>query len=280
MEVQQTLPKASSQLMQPTPHTHVNALELSSLTEQLCLSGNSEFGLDDDSKATIMRLYKRQVGELRRNYHQIYSEAVHSLKQIGRQDESFLEAFRVSVQKRFTLHCRSMWEAVSTEVKSFCIEDAKSGQASEGSGHKHTSSYNPEKGAKYNRGHDTDAVRILEQAFQQTQNITQAEKYRLAEVTGLHPKQVTIWVSFFFPIDASRYFAPSQHTQTRPSGDEGHVNIRTIAMVITHMLSRWHDLQQKAEPRHTRQQHYGRCSRAGPRADHSEISLCSAFPLS
>ncbi len=61
---------------------------------------------------------------------------------------------------------------------------------------------------KANRGHDSDAVRILEQAFQHTPNITQAEKYRLAEVTGLQPKQVTIWVSFFFSIDASRYFAP------------------------------------------------------------------------
>ncbi|GAK62082.1 uncharacterized protein PAN0_001c0279 [Moesziomyces antarcticus] len=47
--------------------------------------------------------------------------------------------------------------------------------------------------SKANRGHDSDAVRILEQAFQHTPNITQAEKYRLAEVTGLQPKQVTIW---------------------------------------------------------------------------------------
>jgi hypothetical protein len=76
--------------------------------------------------------------------------------------------------------------------------------------------------SKGNRGHDSDAVRILEQAFQHTPNITQAEKYRLAEVTGLQPKQVTIWVSFFFPIDASRYFAPSRHTRTRSNGDEGH----------------------------------------------------------
>ena len=35
----------------------------------------------------------------------------------------------------------------------------------------------------------------LEQAFNHSPNITQAEKYQLAEVTGLKPKQVTIWVS-------------------------------------------------------------------------------------
>jgi hypothetical protein len=46
------------------------------------------------------------------------------------------------------------------------------------------------------------------------------------------------------------------------------------------MRSRWHDLQHEAEPRHTRQQQHSRCSRARARADHSEISLCSAFPLS
>nr|DBA11492.1 TPA_inf: bW [Testicularia cyperi] len=37
------------------------------------------------------------------------------------------------------------------------------------------------------------AVSILEQAYQHTPNITQSEKYKLAEVTGLQPRQVTIW---------------------------------------------------------------------------------------
>ncbi|TKY90798.1 hypothetical protein EX895_000796 [Sporisorium graminicola] len=46
---------------------------------------------------------------------------------------------------------------------------------------------------KIGSGHDSDAIRILEQAFEITPNITQAEKFRLAEVTGLQPRQVTVW---------------------------------------------------------------------------------------
>lgn len=45
------------------------------------------------------------------------------------------------------------------------------------------------------RGHTSMAVSILERAYAYTPNITQAEKYKLAEATGLQPRQVTIWVS-------------------------------------------------------------------------------------
>lgn len=44
------------------------------------------------------------------------------------------------------------------------------------------------------RPHSQKAVRVLETAFQHAPNITQAEKYKLAEATGLQPRQVTIWV--------------------------------------------------------------------------------------
>lgn len=44
-------------------------------------------------------------------------------------------------------------------------------------------------------GHSKTAVTILEYAYSQSQNISQAEKNRLAELTGLQPRQVTIWVS-------------------------------------------------------------------------------------
>ncbi|PWN52190.1 hypothetical protein IE53DRAFT_378341 [Violaceomyces palustris] len=43
------------------------------------------------------------------------------------------------------------------------------------------------------RGHRSTAIAILEKAFEHTPNITQAEKYKLAEATGLLPRQVTIW---------------------------------------------------------------------------------------
>ncbi|WFD02578.1 hypothetical protein MOBT1_001258 [Malassezia obtusa] len=44
------------------------------------------------------------------------------------------------------------------------------------------------------RPHNAKAITILETAFQHAPNITQAEKYKLAEATGLQPRQVTIWV--------------------------------------------------------------------------------------
>ncbi|WFD29458.1 hypothetical protein MSPP1_000467 [Malassezia sp. CBS 17886] len=44
-----------------------------------------------------------------------------------------------------------------------------------------------------NRTHSPHAIRILENAFNHAPNITQAEKYKLAEATGLQPRQVTIW---------------------------------------------------------------------------------------
>lgn len=48
--------------------------------------------------------------------------------------------------------------------------------------------------ADAHRGHSARAIAILEMAFEHAPNITQAEKYKLAEATGLQPRQVTIWV--------------------------------------------------------------------------------------
>lgn len=44
------------------------------------------------------------------------------------------------------------------------------------------------------RPHSVRATAILERAFAHAPNITQAEKYKLAQATGLQPRQVTIWV--------------------------------------------------------------------------------------
>lgn len=43
------------------------------------------------------------------------------------------------------------------------------------------------------RPHSAHAIAILERAFEHAPNITQAEKYKLAQATGLQPRQVTIW---------------------------------------------------------------------------------------
>lgn len=51
-------------------------------------------------------------------------------------------------------------------------------------------------GTEASRTHSKLAVSILEKAYSHTKNITRAEKHRLAEMTKLEPKQITIWVSF------------------------------------------------------------------------------------
>lgn len=43
------------------------------------------------------------------------------------------------------------------------------------------------------RGHPPEAVALLERAYQYTANISQSEKMRLADLTGLQPRQVIIW---------------------------------------------------------------------------------------
>lgn len=47
--------------------------------------------------------------------------------------------------------------------------------------------------AESGRGHSQKALAILERAFSYATNISQAEKRRLAELTGLEPRQVVIW---------------------------------------------------------------------------------------
>lgn len=46
---------------------------------------------------------------------------------------------------------------------------------------------------KNRHGHKPEVVAILESAFSHTPKLTQAEKRKLAEVTGLEPQQVIIW---------------------------------------------------------------------------------------
>lgn len=46
------------------------------------------------------------------------------------------------------------------------------------------------------RSHSRGAISILEKAFSYTNTISRAEKLRLAQMTNLEPKQVTIWVWF------------------------------------------------------------------------------------
>lgn len=217
-QVKESLPKASFPVPQSAKPEKATPLQLSMPREHQCFASLSAYQLTHNSKVALVSFYRHHVEGLSRAYQEKHAEVVEGLTNIGQSDKSFLDAFRVSLERRFLLHCEQMWEIGLREVRLYCWDSTHDRQASKDDVR---SLEAVDKDCKANRGHDSDAVRILEQAFQQTQNITQAEKYRLAEVTGLQPKQVTIWVSFFYSIDASRYSASSQHKRNRPNGEEG-----------------------------------------------------------
>lgn len=52
-----------------------------------------------------------------------------------------------------------------------------------------------ERGENVSRSHPKLAIYILEKAYGYTANISRAEKIKLANITNLEPRQVTIWVS-------------------------------------------------------------------------------------
>nr|WJN24833.1 homeodomain transcription factor bW [Moesziomyces parantarcticus] len=193
-KVQDTLPQPSAPFQQSGARATARSLDLFTPSEELCLAELSTCSLTTEGKKLMFSFYRKQVTRLQRAYQEKFHDAVAGLEKAGLCDEPFLEDFRVSLRRRFALHCQRMWELVSEEVASHCCQERRSNRADEDNHHGLDSKHSSSVDGKANRGHDSDAVKILEQAFQHTPNITQAEKYRLAEVTGLQPKQVTIWV--------------------------------------------------------------------------------------
>lgn len=220
LQIEANLPCPSDSGSVSRQATGANAipLDLRMPSKDHCLSTLSTCDVSDNYKHALFRDYWNHAQELQRVYQEMYSNAVAELHQMGETDLPFFEAFRFSLQRRFVLQVQQMWYTGVDQVSLKCQTQER--RCSQRSG-TDDSMQNSIADGKANRGHDSEAVQILEQAFQHTPNITQAEKYRLAEVTGLQPKQVTIWVSSFFSIDASRCFAPPLHARTRPNGDEG-----------------------------------------------------------
>lgn len=143
----------------------------------------------------VTSLFEDKVAQLQQIYQEAFRRAVVALQECDQLDEAYHQSFRNLLARRYSLQIEEIWQSilqalstihwrrtvaldVSSSFQAALCDQGDAAYASKGS-----------------RGHDSNAVQILERAFCHTPNITQAEKYRLAEVTGLKPKQVTIWVS-------------------------------------------------------------------------------------
>lgn len=169
-------------------------LSLSRVTFNESIEDLSRFGLAHEVAQALVHLYEEKLIILGRSYREEYIKVITTLSRSDNCHAAFHQDFRGLLERGFALQARKIWETVLKEVEKSVSSGA---DASRATGHTQHESHEPQTSNRLNppRGHHAEAVQILEQAFVHTPNITQAEKYRLAEVTGLQPKQVTIWVS-------------------------------------------------------------------------------------
>ncbi|CBQ67985.1 homeodomain transcription factor bW2 [Sporisorium reilianum SRZ2] len=189
-EIISSLPKAAEPVHCSPPFVRLDLLNLMSPPSEVILPDLLIFKLPEGCQEALIGLYHSQMEALRVVYLDTYKKSATSLQYHGQPDETFFTSFRTTLEHNFSTQAGTMWNYLLEEVHRFtgAGHPFKAGPYDFGS-----LASSKEAQSKTARGHDSDAIRILEQAFEITPNITQAEKFRLAEVTGLQPKQVTIW---------------------------------------------------------------------------------------
>ena len=195
VQIHDVLPPAASMSTLPSDGDTVESLNLQCPQRDELSKDLIQLDLSAEGQRRLFDIFEHHISGLRLAFEEGYREAVLTLRSRGNDDGAFCLKFRQSLAWKFGGQARDLWSAMVREALRCCAsnEDARHQSDNVLTSQAVTSSkvYTH----KASRGHDSDAVRVLEQAFQHTPNITQAEKYRLAEVTGLKPKQVTIWVS-------------------------------------------------------------------------------------
>ncbi|KAJ1028915.1 hypothetical protein NDA18_002937 [Ustilago nuda] len=180
-------------LSEPISSQNHATLKLSWPIQDYIIRDIEGFGITGECRRSLVAIYKDKIRQLCRFYEEVYDAAHTDLHQRGFCNEGFAEAFRELMARKFSLQARKAWHTILDAVKTHHREQVLQHVEQTEKNARHPRLYESHDSTKPCRGHDSDAVRILEQAFQHTPNISQAEKYRLAEVTGLKPKQVTIW---------------------------------------------------------------------------------------
>lgn len=180
------LPRISQTAPRPTCFL---PLSLEGPNQQALSRKLSKLGIGSVCRDTLEEIFIEYLRKLRRVYEAQYENAFVTWQQENLYEEAYDQAFRKLLNRLFAMHSQETWHMVLDEVSKVFRTDSSLTVTQ-----RDNASY---EGAplKTGRGHDSEAVRILEQAFKHSPNITPAEKFRLSEVTGLKPKQVTIWVS-------------------------------------------------------------------------------------
>ncbi|SOV02326.1 b mating type locus, bW1 allele [Ustilago sp. UG-2017a] len=194
IQIHDVLPPAASMSTLPSDGDTVESLNLQCPQRDELSKDLLQLDLSAEGQRRLFDIFEHHISGRRLAFEEGYREAVLTLRSRGNDDGAFCLKFRQSLAWKFGGQARDLWSAMVREALRCCAsnEDARHQSDNVLTSQAVTSSkvYTH----KASRGHDSDAVRVLEQAFQHTPNITQAEKYRLAEVTGLKPKQVTIWL--------------------------------------------------------------------------------------
>ena len=171
---------ASDETLLPSPgiYSPLAELNLRDINAVSFMSAIRERPLSNDAQVLLIRLYERVLIKLK-------GASMEKFTQIQRRWGSARRRALPRMEQLFKLQC---------QLAATRMQDALLGIIDERLKNFQDAANEP---TDAHRGHSPKAVAILEKAFEHAPNITQAEKYKLAEATGLQPRQVTIWVCLF-----------------------------------------------------------------------------------
>ncbi|CCU98131.1 Hypothetical homeodomain transcription factor bW [Malassezia sympodialis ATCC 42132] len=177
---------ASDETLLPSPgiYSPLAELNLRDINAVSFMSAIRERPLSNDAQVLLIRLYERVLIKLK-------GASMEKFTQIQRRWGSARRRALPRMEQLFKLQC---------QLAATRMQDALLGIIDERLKNFQDAANEP---TDAHRGHSPKAVAILEKAFEHAPNITQAEKYKLAEATGLQPRQVTIWLTSSFKIDGT-----------------------------------------------------------------------------
>lgn len=184
-------------MLPPPPMTEVKAsrptcvvpLSLEELNQQALSLDLSKQGVVGVCQDTLVESFIEYLKKLRQVYEAQYEIVFVIWQQHDLYDEKYNKSFRNLLHRIFAMHSQATWHMILDGASKVFGSDSSLTFT------QRFDASDERAAIKTSRGHDSDTIRILEKAFEHTPSITPAEKFRLAEVTGLKPKQVTIWVS-------------------------------------------------------------------------------------
>ena len=162
-------------LISPASGAPSASLNLRSITVDTFAAAVRERPLASDVQDALLSLFERAVQRLKTTFSQHFADAQ------SRWGASRAHALPL-LHELFETQCVMAVQETQDTILSFVDERLDAYMTEANSSH------------PWPRPHNAKAIAILETAFQHAPNITQAEKYKLAEATGLQPRQVTIWV--------------------------------------------------------------------------------------